>query len=190
MSGYVTNGSPLSRKIEEMFRAEETRIVREKAEQKALQRERLLQLSKEVSDAKEQAAKGIDLTVADAPKPSRQAAFAIIKDVADKHGITVAGLIGPNRHKKLVLARHEAIGIVATTHWHYSLPQLGRLFGGRDHTTIMHAICRYVVDTQTPLRGWNVEEAYKRISRIRANNQLAIVRYTRGGNWSVEAVAP
>jgi chromosomal replication initiation ATPase DnaA len=186
VSGYVTNGSPLSRKIEEMRRAEEARLVREKAEQKARERERLLQLSREVSDAKELAAKGIDLTANDAPKPSRKVAVSIIKEVAEKHGISVADIIGPNRHKNLVSARHEAIGIVAATHWHYSLPQLGRLFGGRDHTTIMHAICRRVVETQTPLRGWSVEEAERRISRIRTNNQVAIVRYNRG-NWSIEA---
>jgi Bacterial dnaA protein helix-turn-helix len=64
----------------------------------------------------------------------------IIRDIAKKHGITYADIIGPNRKRKFVMARHEAIHAVKQACPTISLPKLGRMFGGRDHTTILHAL--------------------------------------------------
>jgi hypothetical protein len=64
----------------------------------------------------------------------------IIRDIAKKYGITYADIIGPNRKRKYVMARHEAIHAVKQACPTKSLPELGRMFGGRDHTTILHAL--------------------------------------------------
>lgn len=64
----------------------------------------------------------------------------IIRDIARKHGLSYADIIGPDRRQKVVMARHEAIHAVKKACPTKSLPELGRMFGGRDHTTILHAL--------------------------------------------------
>ena len=64
----------------------------------------------------------------------------IIQETADKYGITVAELIGQCRCKHYVLARQEA-GWRIRRECGYSLPRIGKLLGGKDHTTILHG-CR------------------------------------------------
>jgi hypothetical protein len=64
----------------------------------------------------------------------------IVKLIATKHEMTVAELLGPRRGRALVAARDEALGLVYTHCRALSLHQLGELFGGRDHTTILHAL--------------------------------------------------
>jgi hypothetical protein len=64
----------------------------------------------------------------------------IIKDIARQHGITYADIIGPSRTQKIYKARHHAIHAVKAACPNKSLPELGRMFGGRDHTTILHAL--------------------------------------------------
>lgn len=57
------------------------------------------------------------------------------------HGqpMTVADLLGPNRESAVVRARQYAMWrIKQETNW--SLPRIGRAFGGRDHTTVLHAL--------------------------------------------------
>ena len=67
---------------------------------------------------------------------------AIQREVADKYGITVADLTGPCRRRVYAWPRQEAI-------WRcrqetpMSLPDIARRFGGRDHTTAIHAVKAY-----------------------------------------------
>lgn len=67
--------------------------------------------------------------------PSR----AIIHAVADKYGMTTADLIGPKRSRWFSFARHEAMYRVRLER-RLSLPAIGRIFGGRDHTSVLHAL--------------------------------------------------
>lgn len=64
----------------------------------------------------------------------------IVKLVALRHGVSVATMLGPSRTVPMVAARNEAIGLVYTHCRAMSLPEMGRLFGDRDHTTILHAL--------------------------------------------------
>lgn len=70
-----------------------------------------------------------------APLTMRQ----IIRQVAEKHGIMATDIVSARRNRTLVLARHEAMWRckAETT---FSLPQIGRAFGNRDHTTVIHGI--------------------------------------------------
>lgn len=63
----------------------------------------------------------------------------IVADVAERRGFTVDELIGPGRHKRLSRARHEAFALIYAQ-GRLSLPEIGRRFGGRDHTTVLHGI--------------------------------------------------
>jgi chromosomal replication initiation ATPase DnaA len=59
--------------------------------------------------------------------------------VADKHGLTLAELLGPSRVRKVAHARQEAMALVHHEH-KLSTVRVGQLFGGRDHTTVLHAL--------------------------------------------------
>lgn len=66
----------------------------------------------------------------------------IIRQTAERHGISARRLLGQGRAKQLVEARTEAIAMAYVARPDLSLPALGRLFGNRDHTTILHAVRR------------------------------------------------
>ncbi|MGY3607637.1 MULTISPECIES: helix-turn-helix domain-containing protein [unclassified Bradyrhizobium] len=53
--------------------------------------------------------------------------------------LTVEDLMPGGREKHLVRARHIAMFIATRVCAQHSLPELGRRFGGFDHTTVMHA---------------------------------------------------
>ena len=63
----------------------------------------------------------------------------IARQVALKHGCNIKEMRSIRRDKMIVAARHEAF-------WRchkelcMSLPQIGRVFGDRDHTTVLHGI--------------------------------------------------
>lgn len=68
----------------------------------------------------------------------------IKEDVARAHGVTVEIIDGPSRTAKHVAARHEAIYKAhMALAGRMSLPKLGQNFGGRDHSTIYHALRKY-----------------------------------------------
>ena len=62
----------------------------------------------------------------------------IIAVVADYFGITKDDLCGTSRSRSLVNARQAAMYLCREL-TEMSLPQIGEAFGGRDHTTVMHA---------------------------------------------------
>lgn len=63
----------------------------------------------------------------------------ILKQVADKYGISQSELLSHRRHRGLVLARHEAAWR-AKHETLYSNAQIARALGGRERTTILHGI--------------------------------------------------
>lgn len=68
-----------------------------------------------------------------------RAVSEIIQEVGEKHGVTKGEIIGDRRSRYIVAARHEAMARVYKARPDLSLPMIGRLFGGRDHTTVIHA---------------------------------------------------
>ncbi len=66
----------------------------------------------------------------------------IIADVAKQTGLTVAMLTGDRRSKPIVAARHLAYWRAARETG-ASLAAIGRVFGDRDHTTIIHGIRKH-----------------------------------------------
>src|SRR5690606_166366 len=64
----------------------------------------------------------------------------IIAHVAALHLVPVSEIIGDSRTRRVVAARHAAMKAVADNRPDLSLPRIAKYFGGRDHTTILHAI--------------------------------------------------
>jgi chromosomal replication initiator protein len=62
----------------------------------------------------------------------------IMDEVADYFSLTVEDLCSPSRSRQLVTARQIAM-YLARELTDLSLPRIGKAFGGRDHTTVMHA---------------------------------------------------
>lgn len=71
--------------------------------------------------------------------PSRDPLDDIIKVVARSEGVTVADILGASRSKEITRARHRAM-YLAKRITGKSLPDLGRRFGVRDHTTVLHGV--------------------------------------------------
>jgi len=62
----------------------------------------------------------------------------ILDAVAEAYGLSVEELVGPRRARPLVTARHVAMYLIRTL-TDYSYPSIGKVFGGRDHSTCISA---------------------------------------------------
>ena len=81
--------------------------------------------------------RGSDVT----PGAPRRTARAALRAVSERTSIPVDAILGRQRRNEIAAARHEAIWrIREATKW--SLPRIGRFFGGRDHTTVLHSLHR------------------------------------------------
>ena len=73
---------------------------------------------------------------------------AIQQTVAQHYGFKVAELSSKSRKAKLVRARQVAI-YLARELTKKSLPELGELFGGRDHATVIYACQKIAYERNT-----------------------------------------
>jgi chromosomal replication initiator protein len=86
----------------------------------------------------------------------------IQKTVAEYYKIRVSDLHSKDRSRAVARPRQVAMALAKelTTH---SLPEIGDAFGGRDHTTVLHA-CRKIIElNQSDVR---VKEDYNNLMRI------------------------
>jgi chromosomal replication initiator protein len=94
-------------------------------------------------------------TLRDVLRPHEQqiSLSSIQKTVSDYHRIPLSDLLGKKRTRSVVRPRQMAMALAKdmTTH---SLPEIGQAFGGRDHTTVLHAckVIRELVDTDSRTR--------------------------------------
>jgi chromosomal replication initiator protein len=102
-----------------------------------------------------------------ASQPREITAGQILETSASHFGFSLEDLCGPSRRRPLVMARQIAMYLFRDL-TDYSYPAIGREFGGRDHTTVIHAYDkisglmkerRHVYDTVTEL-----------IVRLKSNN--------------------
>jgi chromosomal replication initiator protein len=79
------------------------------------------------------------------PKPSRPAHATPVEEIQQRaaaaFGITRAELISPSRAATPMRARQVAIYLTREL-TDLSLPQIGRLYGGRDHSTVLNSVRR------------------------------------------------
>jgi len=66
----------------------------------------------------------------------------IQRAVCKEFGFSINDLIGIRRHNHVVVPRHIAM-VLSKMLTLRSFPEIGRRFGGRDHTTVLHAMRKY-----------------------------------------------
>lgn len=89
------------------------------------------------------------------PEPPVVTVSGLIEAVARFHDIRSADITGNKRTRALTRPRHIAM-YLARTHTPHSFPELGREFGGRDHSTIQHGCRKVLAELKT-----NAELAYQ-----------------------------
>lgn len=86
----------------------------------------------------------------------------IIKTVSEYYKIKVADIMSKRRSRSVARPRQMAMALAKELTSH-SLPEIGEAFGGRDHTTVIHA-CRKIIELVQTMK--DVEEDYKNLMRI------------------------
>ena len=88
----------------------------------------------------------------------------IVRKVSALFGISEKGLVGKSRKKEIVEARQTAMFLCRNI-LDSSLSSVGMYFGGRDHTTVMHAI-KTIEDKKTKKKniGENIAQITKELS--------------------------
>lgn len=80
-----------------------------------------------------------DIQVTFCRPETRVDVISIIREVARRYKVTVTDIKSPRRTMDVVHPRHIAM-YLAKVLTQNSLPRIGKLFGGRDHTTVLHAV--------------------------------------------------
>jgi chromosomal replication initiator protein len=78
-----------------------------------------------------------DIVKAGQPRPITP--VQILTTTAETFGFSIEDLCGPSRRRPLVIARQIGMYLFRDL-TDYSFPAIAREFGGRDHTTVMHAV--------------------------------------------------
>ncbi len=86
----------------------------------------------------------------------------IQRTIAEYYKIKLSDLLSKRRNRSLARPRQMAMAL-AKELTHYSLPEIGEAFGGRDHTTVLHA-CRKIKELM--FSNLDIQEDYKNLLRI------------------------
>lgn len=89
----------------------------------------------------------------------------IQKTTAEYYKIRVADLLSKRRSRSVARPRQVAMALAKELTSH-SLPEIGDAFGGRDHTTVLHA-CRKIMELRQ--QEQKINEDYKNLSNILSN---------------------
>jgi chromosomal replication initiator protein len=85
----------------------------------------------------------------------------IQKTVSEYYNIKLSDLLSKRRNRSITRPRQIAMALSKELTNH-SLPEIGEAFGGRDHTTVIHACEKTKELIQTNLE---IEEDYKKLRR-------------------------
>jgi chromosomal replication initiator protein len=102
-----------------------------------------------------------------AGEPRRISPQMILDATAASYGFSVDALCGPSRTRPLVTARQVAMYLTREL-TDYSYPAIGRVFGKRDHTTVIHAVDKIAGQMQE--RRQIYEQVTELIQKIRAGS--------------------
>jgi hypothetical protein len=64
----------------------------------------------------------------------------ILRTVARFYGVSVGDIKSPCRDRRLVIPRHHSMFRIAIDCPHLSYPNIGKLLGYRDHTTVLYSV--------------------------------------------------
>jgi chromosomal replication initiator protein len=91
----------------------------------------------------------------------------ILQATAASYGFTIDAICGPSRTRPLVTARQVAMYLVRNL-TDYSYPAIARVFGGRDHTTVIHAVEK--ITTQMKERRQIYEQVTELLLQIKSGS--------------------
>ncbi len=100
-----------------------------------------------------------------AGEPRRISPQFILEATSASYGFSVEAICGPSRTRPLVTARQVAMYLTREL-TDYSYPAIGRVFGKRDHTTVIHAVDKIAGQMQE--RRQIYEQVTELIQKIRA----------------------
>lgn len=86
----------------------------------------------------------------------------IQKTTAEYYKIRITDLLSKRRNRSIARPRQVAMKLSKDL-TNYSLPEIGNAFGGRDHTTVLHA-CRKITELRTTEA--KIDEDYNNLSKI------------------------
>jgi chromosomal replication initiator protein len=98
---------------------------------------------------------------ANPPQEQRISIQQILDSVTKYYGVKVSDLQGKRRNKSIAFPRQVCM-FLARRHTRYSLEEIGGYFGGRDHTTVLHAFRKIDEDMR------NDREIARQINHIEA----------------------
>ena len=91
----------------------------------------------------------------------------IQETVSDRFGLAVADLTGDKRSQSIVYPRQVAM-YLSRELTDSSLPKIGKQFGGRDHTTVIHATSKIARLIREDRSVYNlVQELTVRVKQVR-----------------------
>jgi chromosomal replication initiator protein len=102
-----------------------------------------------------------------AGEPRRISPQFILESTAASYGFSIDAICGPSRTRPLVTARQVAMYLTREL-TDYSYPAIGRVFGKRDHTTVIHAVDKIAGQMQE--RRQIYEQVTELIQKIRAGS--------------------
>ena len=100
-----------------------------------------------------------------AGEPRRITPQMILEATAASYGFSIDAICGPSRTRPLVTARQVAMYLVRNL-TDYSYPAIARVFGNRDHTTVIHAVDK--ITGQMQQRRQIYEQVTELIQQVRA----------------------
>ncbi len=100
-----------------------------------------------------------------AGEPRRITPQIILEATAASYGFSIEAICGPSRTRPLVTARQVAMYLVRNL-TDYSYPAIARVFGNRDHTTVIHAVDK--ITGQMQQRRQIYEQVTELIQQVRA----------------------
>lgn len=74
------------------------------------------------------------------PTTARVTARFVLSEVCEKRSVKMETMLSKRRTLRVTLPRQEAYFRIFTECPHMSYPEIGRLIGGRDHTTVLHGV--------------------------------------------------
>ena len=94
-------------------------------------------------------------------KPKQVTSVQIVKEVGNYFSINPEDFKSKKRTKDLAFARQVAMYLCCEL-TDLSLPKIGEEFGGRDHTTVIHARDKITSDMQQDIQLLNAIESIKK----------------------------
>jgi chromosomal replication initiator protein len=99
-----------------------------------------------------------------AGEPRRITPQIILEATAASYGFSIESICGPSRTRPLVTARQVAMYLTREL-TDYSYPAIARVFGNRDHTTVIHAVDK--ITGQMQQRRQIYEQVTELIQQVR-----------------------